>query len=122
VLQHAQSSLQRAGLQRAKSFDDLHDRVYRALEPIYGIGQLMVYDTALRVGAKLGMAPTRVYLHAGTRQGARALGMNWRAQHLAVREFPRELRELEAHEIEDCLCIFADDLARFGAIRVGTSS
>jgi hypothetical protein len=43
-----------------------------------------MYDTALRIGAKLKLFPTKVYLHAGTRLGARALGLDDSAATLKV--------------------------------------
>lgn len=46
-----------------------------ALETIPGLGELYVYDTTLRIGAKLNLFPDKVYLHAGTRLGATALGL-----------------------------------------------
>ena len=76
------------------------------------IGRLMVYDTSLRVGARLHLLPDRVYLHAGTRVGARALGLDWRADHVAMAHLPRALRLLGPHEIEDCLCIYKREIAR----------
>jgi hypothetical protein len=49
-----------------------------------------------------------VYLHAGTRTGARALGLAARAATLDVSELPAEFHSLEPHEVEDVLCIFKD--------------
>lgn len=110
LLEEAAKELNRAGLGAATSFDDLHARVTTAIGALHGIGELTVYDTALRIGAKLGLLPKRVYLHSGTRVGARALGLNWRATTIEMRDLPRELRALRAHEVEDCLCIFKDKL------------
>ena len=112
VLQRAAERLGRANLSRARDFDELHERVREAIGSIEGIGRLTIYDTALRIGAKLSLAPKRVYLHTGTRAGARNLGLNWRAESLAVSNVPRALRELEPREIEDVLCIFDDHFAR----------
>lgn len=106
VLRAATAELLRAPLTAANDFNDLHRRVKNAIISIRGVGELMIYDTSLRVGAKLGILPERVYLHSGTRQGARALGLNWRAEYLEVRECPREFHVLAPHEIEDCLCIY----------------
>jgi len=117
TLRHVEVRLQRAGLDRATTFDRLHRMVAECIESIHGIGALMIYDTALRIGAKLGLAPERVYLHAGTREGARALRLDWRAGVLDVSAFPLPLRELEPNEIEDCLCIFADDLRALRVLR-----
>jgi hypothetical protein len=63
-------------LKLARDFDELFNLIGAAVKPIPGIGELYVYDTALRIGAKLKLFPIKVYLHAGTRVGARALGLN----------------------------------------------
>lgn len=70
----------------------------------------MVYDTALRIGAKLGLEPERVYLHAGTRVGARALGLDWRAPSILSQDLPSQLRLLPAWQVEDLLCIYKEYL------------
>lgn len=57
------------------------------LEDVPGIGELYICDTSLRISAKLDLFPKGVYLHADTRLGA--------------------------HEIEDALCIFKDELVTF---------
>ena len=68
----------------------------------------MVYDTALRIGAKLGVEPKTVYLHRGTRSGAKALGIETNRPFIEVHEFPRQLRSLRPRELEDCLCIYKE--------------
>ena len=111
VLRTATAALHRASLADAKNFADLHRRVKEALGRVSGVGELMLYDTTLRIGAHLGLLPETVYLHGGTRQGARALGLDWRADHLEVADLPGEgLQALALHEIEDCLCIYKDRL------------
>jgi len=95
---------------QSKSFDDLFSLVETMVEPITGIGELYIYDISLRIGAKLHLLPTKVYLHAGTLKGARALGFEGRVRTLKMSEMPSELRQLEPHEIEDVLCIFKADL------------
>jgi imidazolonepropionase-like amidohydrolase len=110
LLATAARELKRARLGSATNFADLYRRVDAAIGALHGIGELTVYDTALRIGAKLGYLPKKVYLHAGTRAGARALGLDWKARSLPVRQLPVELRVLAPHEIEDCLCIFKDKL------------
>ncbi|HWZ44470.1 MAG TPA: hypothetical protein VNW97_13420 [Candidatus Saccharimonadales bacterium] len=42
----------------AKSFDELHSIVERAVLPIAGLGELYAYDTALRIEARLCSYPT----------------------------------------------------------------
>lgn len=90
----------------AADFDDLHQLVGQLVRRIGGIGELYVYDTALRIGAKLDRLPQRVYLHAGTRDGARALGLDWRLKTLEVSQLHAALQRLAAHEVEDVLCIY----------------
>jgi len=95
-----------------KTFSKLHSFLEHRIGAIPGIGELMVYDTALRIGAKLGLEPEVVYLHRGTRRGARALGLDASRPFITLDELPHELRSLRPHEIEDCLCIYKTELAR----------
>jgi hypothetical protein len=106
----ARARLLAASLDRIRDFETLHADVERRIRPIAGIGPLTVYDTALRIGAKLGIKPNRVYLHAGTTIGARALGLDAVAPSLDPTELPSELRHLELYEVEDFLCIFKSRL------------
>lgn len=78
-------------------------------ESIPGIGELYVYDLALHLGAQLGLSPQRVYLHRGTRQGAKKLGLQFRKKWLDADELPEALRELPAYEVEDILCIYKNE-------------
>jgi hypothetical protein len=78
-----------------------------------GLGSLYAYDTARRLGAKLGVEPQRVYLHAGTRKGAKALGLDYRQASLPVNDFPEPLRVLPADMLESFLCIYKDRLTPF---------
>jgi len=97
---------------RDQDFNDLFTLLEQLLAPINGLGELYVYDTALRIGAKIGLLPRRVYLHAGTRVGAKALGFDGKAKTIEVSQLPDWLHQLEPHEIEDVLCIFKDKLTR----------
>ncbi len=99
------SGIKRA-IRKATSFDELHEIVREVGEPIYMIGELTIYDTAYRIGCKLGLPPTRVYLHSGTRIGAVALGFHRSRTSISVKELPKPFAVLEPYEIEDCLCIF----------------
>ena len=102
----ARLSREDRALRDVPSFDELHGVVLRAGDLTHGIGELAVYDTALRIGAKLDLPPLRVYLHRGSRDGAAMLGVDARRPSVAVSELPTAFATLEAHEIEDCLCIF----------------
>lgn len=93
-------------IKRCKDFDELHSLLERRLlHRTKGIGELYIYDTAFRIGANLGILPTKVYLHRGTREGARALGYVGRLPWIEVSDLPYELRRRKPYEIEDFLCI-----------------
>lgn len=65
----------RRRLAGASSFAALHQAVNDDIGSLNGIGTLTVYDIAHRIGAHFGKALERVYLHAGTRVGARVFGI-----------------------------------------------
>ena len=103
-------NLRRLG--HSESFEALFDQVHDIIGRIPGIGPLMVYDTTLRIGARLGLSPQKVYLHAGTRHGAETLGFERKRTSISLHELPPPLNRLTAEEAEDVLCIYAADLAR----------
>jgi hypothetical protein len=95
-------------LRDATSFDELLTRIDDLARPIPGVGELLVYDTSLRIGARFGLEPERVYVHAGARAGAEALGFDRECDAIEMNELPDEIRtRLAPHEIEDLLCIYA---------------
>jgi len=106
TLREVERSLSGVPLGSCQSFEELHTEIERRILPIRGVGELMVYDTALRIGAKLGLLPNRVFLHRGTRLGARALALDWRARLLEPSALPPALRSRPPHEVEDILCIY----------------
>ena len=110
VLNEAERRLQASAddLLLAPDFAALHDLVERAISPARGIGELAVYDISLRVGAFLGKGPALVYLHRGTRAGAATLG--FRGKVIDPKLLPATFSRLTAAEIEDCLCIYKDQL------------
>jgi hypothetical protein len=110
VLEEAELRLQAAerSLAKASDFDAVHRVVKERIGGIHGIGALTVYDIAHRIGAYLRKEPMRVYLHAGTRVGALALGIEGDA--CDPRILPKVFSRLSAAEVEDCLCIYKDDL------------
>ena len=93
-----------------QSFEALFAIVERESLHLWGVGELTVYDTALRIGAHLGLEPSEVFLHAGTREGAKALGIDGNRRTISPQELPKAFRQLKPREIEDCLCIYKDDL------------
>ncbi|MEM8751070.1 MAG: hypothetical protein AAGF28_12285 [Pseudomonadota bacterium] len=95
-------------LMAAKDFGTLHSVVKQTIQPVHGVGELTVYDVALRIGAFLGLKPGVVYLHAGTRIGAAALGFS--VESIKKDELPDAFAPLTEAEIEDFLCIYKDAL------------
>lgn len=101
-----------SALRAATNFDELFDLVNALIPRIPKIGELAVYDTALRIGARFGLEPTKVYVHAGTRIGARALGFDNHRKVIDMDELPEPIRRLSAREAEDLLCRYKDELGR----------
>jgi hypothetical protein len=97
-------------IKKCAEFASLFGLIEAALEDVPGIGELYIYDTSLRIGAKLGILPENVYLHAGTRTGARNLGLGVARSTVRMASLPSALRVLKPHEVEDVLCIFKGEL------------
>jgi hypothetical protein len=104
-------------------FDDFHDAL-DSIKP-YGIGPVTVYDTAIRIAAFLDIKPHSVYLHAGVRQGLKAMcgallrqgyvesspnevELICRQDKVPVRWFPHPLNGMDADDIEDILCTYRE--------------
>ncbi len=101
------------------TFEDLHNLIRDRVRGIYRLmhAELYWYDTPLRIGAKRELPPSdKVYLHRGTRQGARALaqalGECWalgnKVKTISRHLLPPPLRDLPGDELEDILCIYRD--------------
>jgi hypothetical protein len=122
LLEHVETKLQaiRGKLSKADSFDALHSVVDGEIGTIRGIGSLTVYDIAHRIGAYFGKAPERVYLHAGVRIGARALGI--KGNSFDPKILPKPFARLAPSEIEDCLCIYKTELVNGSRSSLGRSS
>jgi len=110
VLEQAAARLQAIGpsLAKAGDFGDLHRLVERQIGGIHGIGALTVYDIGHRLGAYFGKAPELVYLHAGTRTGARVFNVS--GDSADPKNLLNAFSRLTPAEIEDCLCIYKDEL------------
>ena len=101
----------RVDVKKCRSFDELHSLVEKTIGSFSGIGELTVYDTAHRLGAYLGLRPEYVYLHAGTLEGAKALGIKTNEKKIAISRLPAEFKRLSPEQIEDCLCVYKSVLA-----------
>lgn len=72
------------------SFDTLLACVEKHTNKIYRFGDLAVYDTTLRIGAYRDLWPQVVYLHAGTRKGCKALGLDTSKGVVIMDDLPAE--------------------------------
>ncbi|NBD19799.1 hypothetical protein GTZ97_03820 [Aquabacterium fontiphilum] len=99
--------------QKATSFDEVLKGVRDVTSKVHGLGELYAYDTALRISANKGHEPTLVYLHAGTRVGAKRLGIPTNRDYVPMTELPEALMPLKAHEVESFLCIYKN---HFGGV------
>lgn len=110
LLNLAEERMQAAAkrLGAAEDFETLHEIVKREIGSVHGVGALMVYDLAHRIGAYLGKSPKMVYLHRGTKEGAAILG--FRGESLDPTVLPSAFSRLTPAETEDCLCIYKDRL------------
>ena len=78
-----------------------------------GIGELTIYDTALRIGISKNIKPNEVYLHAGTKKGAQILlKSRIRTDSLTISELPTSFHALSVSCVhaEEILCIYKDAL------------
>lgn len=114
-LRAAHSVLSECDFQSCKTFDAIHKAIEDALEDIPGIGPLTVFDIACRIGAFKGVSPKKVYLHAGTRKGAQALGLGRGEETIEVKRLPEEFHRLSPRHAEDCLCIYKDHIKRIAS-------
>lgn len=73
------------------------------LQMILGFPFIVFGATSIQLGVYLDLHPEKIYLHAGTRQGTRALGLRAGVDSIDVKDVPAALRRLTAAEIEDCL-------------------
>lgn len=83
---------------------------------MHGIGDLAVYDTALRIGWSIGLKPDELFLQAGARKGARRLEAKQLLRiprgdrSVQVSLFPPEMQALVPYQIETFLCVSCGDL------------
>ncbi len=103
-------------ISRINSFDKLHELIIDLLKDVPNIGPLYYYDTAFLIGAHLDKLPEKIYLHAGTKKGAKNMGINIRnkkyieMEDISCREIFKKYC-LKPYEIEDFLCIYKEALS-----------
>jgi hypothetical protein len=94
-------------IKRVKTFDQLYAIATESANK--GIGKLTIYDTAHRISKFLNVVPDKIYLHAGTKAGAKKLlGQIGRMEYITKLDLPKEfqIQDLTEEEIEDILCIY----------------
>lgn len=93
----------------AKDFSHLHYIIKMTTQEVPGAGALFCYDIALRIGAGwLRLLPEAVYLHAGARDGAKALGIS--GDVVSLSKFPPPIQRLSPAQAEAFLCIYKKEL------------
>lgn len=94
----------------ATDFAQLHDRVGVLRGGVDRIGDLAIYDITQRIGCYRGIEPDAIYLHRGTREGARALGWRENSPTMPVAALRPEFQALSSAQLEDILCIYKDEI------------
>lgn len=98
-------------IRTCETFDELQCLINKAIRTVYKNAVLYVYDTAWKIGAKLNLEPKTVYLHAGTRKGTEALGLNVKKRDtIEPHELPVPMQRLRSIHIENLLCLYKDEL------------
>jgi hypothetical protein len=96
-------------ISRANTFDEILEIVESV--KLTGIGKLVYYDTAERIGYYKNCFPEKIYLHAGTRTGIRNFLGDKKIRgkkFIHLSELPNELQSLNlnASEWENIFCIY----------------
>jgi len=115
-------NLQNAGILTKKyaDFEALYDDVRKIIGNISGIGDLTIYDTALRIGFimfPIVLPQNYVYLARGAMRGAKKiLGTNKLKYREQASVFSPYFGNLSSHFVEDFLCIMEDFLCKGGVV------
>lgn len=109
-----QLATKKADIERSSTFEEVLSIVESIGNVTDGVGQLTMYDTALRLCQPRGMNPKDVHLHRGAWDGASYLKVpDLHNNAPNERElFPKELQVLESWQIEDFLCVCKDQIRK----------
>lgn len=89
--------------EEANSFDEILNIVER--NRIIGIGELTCYDIAFRIAYCLNIYPDKVYLHRGSKDGAKKLlNKKIRRRFLKKEDLPLDFENMECYKIVIFLC------------------
>jgi hypothetical protein len=97
--------------EKCETFSEIHSLVRHATRNVLRIGDLANYDPALRIGAKKGLLPTDVFLHCGSLEGARNLGLPCEGGRISKDRLPPAMKSLSASQAENFLCRKKDKLS-----------
>ena len=103
-----------ASISKCTDFQSLYDCVWKNCKK-KGVGELAIYDTAMRIGAFLEIhkkalgqfKPRQVFLHNGALEGAKALLKRGALPHrLTLQAFAKWFNSFAEWEVEEILCIY----------------
>jgi hypothetical protein len=101
-------------LRNANNFEGIMTITDEVMKQVPRLGPLWSYDTALRIGFHLRIYPENVYLQAGVIKGYKKIdNKNPKGRFIKKEDFPKELQNLEAYEIENFLCIWGSDKQKY---------
>src|SRR5690606_36716857 len=92
-----------------KDFNSLLKLIESLLKDVNGLGELYYYHTTLKLASYLNIFPEYIYLHIGTRDGAKYFGLNYKNAYIEKTDLPNESHILELYEIVDFLCIYKNN-------------
>ncbi len=102
--------LKEKSIEMAESFETIYNIVKNTGAVTFGVGEMLIYDTAERIGNYKGLFPQKIYLHAGTRKGAEILLGKIQSETITKNQLPEEFSSLTCSEIEDVLCMYKNKL------------
>jgi len=98
-------------IKAVENFDDLYDIIKECSAAKRQFGQLSIYDSAVRIGAFLGIKPDFVYIHTGVRAGVAVLEEKGytnnqlsNRNYAPLKEFPVEMHEMTEISAENFSC------------------
>jgi hypothetical protein len=100
----------RGRIEQCETFEALYDLICEVTGHVERFGRLARYDTALRIGARLGKMPKLVFLQTGALKGFRALKLRTSEKAVAPGVLPESVQALKPYQIEDFLCIYKEEL------------
>ena len=95
---------------RFETFEQLYEWVESITNQVFRLGELVTYDVALRLGMWLNLEPAVVYLHRGSREGAKKFNVSLKEKTATLSTFPPEIQKLGATHAENFLCLYKDRL------------